>query len=173
MCVCVCLLTCFAWLTADLRLVTPVGAGAQQLSAGHHAATTTANTPDSTPATPLVTPTSALLQGLINEQRASRSRRAQSEGPPNQPGPLLEHTQAPAPATPASAQQQQQQQPDDDSQSRSDKERKISNALQAGLRQPRDMGVREMDQVDLGSLYQLSQTPLTAAVRLQAEPAQL
>ncbi|PGG99388.1 hypothetical protein GX51_06321 [Blastomyces parvus] len=83
---------------------------------------------DSTGSTPLVNPTSSLLQGLINEQRASRGgRRAVSEHPSD--------TQV---QTPTIAPSQ-----DDSS---SEKQRKVNTALSAGLKQPREMGMREMDQ---------------------------
>ncbi|PGH28869.1 hypothetical protein GX50_08391 [[Emmonsia] crescens] len=83
---------------------------------------------DSTGSTPLVNPTSSLLQGLINEQRASRGgRRAASENPSD--------SQA---QTPTAAPSQ-----DDSS---SEKQRKVTNILSAGLKQPREMGMREMDQ---------------------------
>lgn len=83
-----------------------------------------------TPASPMVNPTSALLQGLIKEQRASRgsSRRAVSE--------VADDI---ATATPPSTQSQED--------SQSEKQRKVNSALSAGLRQPREMGFREMDQV--------------------------
>ncbi|KAL1871743.1 DNA replication complex GINS protein PSF3 [Paecilomyces lecythidis] len=82
-----------------------------------------------TPASPMVNPTSALLQGLIKEQRASRgsSRRAVSE--------VADDI---ATATPPSTQSQED--------SQSEKQRKVNSALSAGLRQPREMGFREMDQ---------------------------
>ncbi|KAK2792095.1 hypothetical protein FQN51_001933 [Onygenales sp. PD_10] len=84
-------------------------------------------TTDSTGSTPLVNPTSALLQGLINEQRANRgSRRAASE-----------HASDGHLQTPTAPSQED---------SSSEKQRKVSNALSAGLKQPREMGMREMDQ---------------------------
>ncbi|KAK2804141.1 hypothetical protein FQN50_006683 [Emmonsiellopsis sp. PD_5] len=84
-------------------------------------------TTDSTGSTPLVNPTSTLLQGLINEQRANRgSRRAASE-----------HASDGNLQTPTAPSQED---------SSSEKQRKVSNALSAGLKQPREMGMREMDQ---------------------------
>lgn len=82
------------------------------------------------PASPLVNPTSALLQGLIKEQRASRgsSRRAVSEIADDIPT-----------VTPPSTRSHED--------SQSEKQRKVNSALSAGLRQPREMGFREMDQV--------------------------
>ncbi|KLJ07780.1 hypothetical protein EMPG_16758 [Blastomyces silverae] len=83
---------------------------------------------DSAGSTPLVNPTSSLLQGLINEQRASRGgRRAVSEHPSD----IQVQTPTIAPSQ------------DDSS---SEKQRKISNVLSAGLKEPREMGMREMDQ---------------------------
>lgn len=78
-----------------------------------------------------VNPTSALLQDLIKEQRATRgSRRAASEAPSDVMN-----------KTPTKTQSQ-----DDSS---SERQRKINNALSAGLKQPREMGIREMDEVGL------------------------
>ncbi|EEH40750.1 hypothetical protein PAAG_02726 [Paracoccidioides lutzii Pb01] len=83
---------------------------------------------DSTGSTPLVNPTSSLLQGLINEQRASRGgRRAASEH--------VSESQVQTP-TPVPSQ----------ADSSSEKQRKVSNVLSAGLKQPREMGMRETDQ---------------------------
>ncbi|OJD22524.1 hypothetical protein ACJ73_06124 [Blastomyces percursus] len=83
---------------------------------------------DSTGSTLLVNPTSSLLQGLINEQRANRSgRRAVSEHPNDI------QVQTPT-ITPSQ---------DDSS---SEEQRKVSNVLSAGLKEPREMGMREMDQ---------------------------
>ncbi|ODH41159.1 hypothetical protein ACO22_01459 [Paracoccidioides brasiliensis] len=83
---------------------------------------------DSTGSTPLVNPSSSLLQGLINEQRASRGgRRAASEH--------VSESQVQTPATVPSQ-----------ADSSSEKQRKVSNVLSAGLKQPREMGLRETDQ---------------------------
>lgn len=80
-------------------------------------------------ATSQVNPTSALLQDLIKEQRATRgSRRATSEAPSD-----LANT------TPTKAKSQ-----DDSSSAR---QRKINKALTAGHKQPREMGIREMNEV--------------------------
>ncbi|KAG5294943.1 DUF972 superfamily domain-containing protein [Histoplasma ohiense] len=85
-------------------------------------------TNDSTGSTPLVNPTSSFLKGLINEQRASRSgRRAASEHPSDI------HVQTPTTA------------PSQDDSS-SEKQRKVNTILSAGLKQPREMAMREMDQ---------------------------
>ncbi|CAL5874606.1 uncharacterized protein PFLUO_LOCUS8903 [Penicillium psychrofluorescens] len=77
----------------------------------------------------LVNPASALLQDLLHEQRAHRG----SRGPAS-----VNWEDDSGPRTPKSAGVQ------DDS--ASEKARKISDALSAGLRQPREMGMREMDQ---------------------------
>ncbi|CRG84799.1 Envoplakin [Talaromyces islandicus] len=78
--------------------------------------------------TTLVNPTSTILQGLIKEQRASRgSRKATSDMTDS----ITAHTTSPS-------------QSHEDS--LSEKQRRIGNALSAGIRQPLDMGIREMDQ---------------------------
>ncbi|EGE82653.1 hypothetical protein RJZ56_004031 [Blastomyces dermatitidis] len=83
---------------------------------------------DSARSTPLVNPTSSLLQGLINEQRANRGgRRGVSEHPSDI------QVQTPT-ITPSQ---------DDSS---SEKQRKVTNVLSAGLKEPREMGIREMNQ---------------------------
>lgn len=83
---------------------------------------------------PFVNPTSTLLQNLINEQRASRGPRASSACEQHH----VENSPQ-APNTSATTDQQED--------SSSEKQRKINNALSAGLKQPREMGFREMDQV--------------------------
>ncbi|OAL69565.1 hypothetical protein A7D00_6278 [Trichophyton violaceum] len=82
---------------------------------------------------PFVNPTSTLLQNLINEQRASRGPRASSACEQHH----VENSSQ-APNTAGTADQQED--------SSSEKQRKINNALSAGLKQPREMGFREMDQ---------------------------
>ncbi|KAJ5606200.1 hypothetical protein N7510_008981 [Penicillium lagena] len=77
----------------------------------------------------LVNPASALLQDLLHEQRAHRG----SRGPAS-----VNWEDDNGPRTPKGAGV-----PDD---SASEKARKISDALSASLRQPREMGMREMDQ---------------------------
>ncbi|KAL1999683.1 hypothetical protein VTN02DRAFT_4185 [Thermoascus thermophilus] len=80
----------------------------------------------------LVNPTSTLLQDLIKEQRAtrgSRSRRTTMSDYAAGNG---------AASTPASTNSQDE--------AASEKQRKINEALSAGLKQPREMGIREMDQ---------------------------
>ncbi|KAM5442057.1 hypothetical protein MferCBS31731_002886 [Microsporum ferrugineum] len=85
---------------------------------------------------PFVNPTSTLLQNLINEQRASRGPRASSACEHHQ-----QHVESGSP--PASNTAVNSDQLED---SPSEKQRKINNALSAGLKQPREMGFREMDQ---------------------------
>lgn len=81
----------------------------------------------------LVHPTSAILQGLIKEQRATRgSRKTASDS-----------VEEAVTGTPPTSQSQSHSQED----TSSEKQRKVSSALSAGLKQPRDMGIREMDQV--------------------------
>ncbi|KAN0071319.1 hypothetical protein V8E54_010750 [Elaphomyces granulatus] len=73
----------------------------------------------------LVNPTSSILQDLIKEQRATRGSRKFA----------LEQE---APTTPPASRSYEE--------SSSEKQRKVNNARSAGLKQPRDMGMREMDQ---------------------------
>ncbi|EFE30857.1 uncharacterized protein ARB_02347 [Trichophyton benhamiae CBS 112371] len=82
---------------------------------------------------PFVNPTSTLLQNLINEQRASRGPRASSACEQH-------HVENSPQASNTAATTDQQED------SSSEKQRKINNALSAGLKQPREMGFREMDQ---------------------------
>lgn len=77
----------------------------------------------------LVHPASTLLQDLLKEQRAHRGSRAASEDWEDDTGPR----------TPEGSRTQED--------SASEKARKINDAFSAGLRKPREMGMREMDQV--------------------------
>ncbi|KAE8144559.1 hypothetical protein BDV25DRAFT_166542 [Aspergillus avenaceus] len=84
-----------------------------------------------------VNPSSSLLQDLLREQRATRgSRGTASED--------FEDNSPRTPRTPgrsrANSQSQSQEEPG------SEKQRKINNALASGLKHPREMGMREMDQ---------------------------
>ncbi|RLL97145.1 hypothetical protein CFD26_106418 [Aspergillus turcosus] len=102
-------------------------------------------TPDPA-STPLVNPSSTLLQDLLREQRATRA----SRGPP--PDDCADYL----PRTPERSQPQSQTQILTQSQSQSqsqsqedvgsERQRKINSALSAGLKQPHEMGIREMDQ---------------------------
>ncbi|GIC90753.1 uncharacterized protein Aud_007191 [Aspergillus udagawae] len=88
--------------------------------------------------TPLVNPSSTLLQDLLREQRATRV----SRGPPP-PDDCAEYM----PRTPERSQQSQTQtQSQSQEDAGSERQRKINSALSAGLKQPREMGFREMDQ---------------------------
>ncbi|PKX92620.1 uncharacterized protein P174DRAFT_421669 [Aspergillus novofumigatus IBT 16806] len=89
--------------------------------------------------TPLVNPSSTLLQDLLREQRATRV----SRGPPP-----TEDCAEYMPRTPERSQTQSQTQTQSQSQedAGSERQRKINSALSAGLKQPREMGFREMDQ---------------------------
>ncbi|KAK9621965.1 hypothetical protein V6Z98_006657 [Aspergillus fumigatus] len=89
--------------------------------------------------TPLVNPSSTLLQDLLREQRATRV----SRGPP----PTDDCAEC-MPRTPERSQTQSQTQTQSQSQedAGSERQRKINSALSAGLKQPREMGFREMDQ---------------------------
>ncbi|EAW10596.1 uncharacterized protein ACLA_050680 [Aspergillus clavatus NRRL 1] len=82
--------------------------------------------------TPLVNPSSALLQDLLREQRATRASR----------GPAPDEYAEYMPHTPERSQSQSQAQED----AGSEKQRKVNSALSAGHKQPREMGIREMDQ---------------------------
>ncbi|GFF23144.1 hypothetical protein IFM58399_00186 [Aspergillus lentulus] len=89
--------------------------------------------------TPLVNPSSTLLQDLLREQRATRV----SRGPPP-----TDDCAEYMPRTPERSQSQSQTQTQSQSQedAGSERQRKINSALSAGLKQPREMGFREMDQ---------------------------
>jgi hypothetical protein len=91
----------------------------------------------------LVNPASTLLQDLLKEQRAHRSSR----------GTLPEDWEDLGPRTPDGSRMQ------DDS--ASEKVRKVSEAIVTGQRQPKEMGMREMDQVGLPRLNQDLGTKLT------------
>ncbi|KAK2815379.1 hypothetical protein FQN49_008080, partial [Arthroderma sp. PD_2] len=104
-----------------------------------------ANNPDgaqrssSAAGSPFVNPTSALLQNLINEQRASRGPRASSACEHHvESSPRAQNPDPNTNANPAANTQSED--------SASEKQRRINNALSAGLKQPREMGIREMDQ---------------------------
>lgn len=84
------------------------------------------------PGTPsLVNPSSALLQDLLKEQRAHRGSR----------GNISEDLEHSAPRTPETVRLH-----DDTA---SEKARKVNDALSAGQRKPKEMGMREMDTVSL------------------------
>ncbi|EGE04873.1 hypothetical protein TEQG_03715 [Trichophyton equinum CBS 127.97] len=100
---------------------------------GQAKATDGAQRSSSAAGSPFVNPTSTLLQNLINEQRASRGPRASSA--------CEQHHVENSPQAPNTAGTTDQQED-----SSSEKQRKINNALSAGLKQPREMGFREMDQ---------------------------
>ncbi|KAJ5567470.1 hypothetical protein N7535_006776 [Penicillium sp. DV-2018c] len=82
------------------------------------------------PSTPtLVNPASALLQDLLKEQRAHRSSR----------GPASEDCGETAPRTPETTRTQEE--------TASEKARKVNDVFSAGQRKPKEMGMREMDQL--------------------------
>lgn len=83
----------------------------------------------------LVNPSSTLLQDLLKEQRAHRGSR----------GPTSEDWNDNGPSTPEGARVQE-----DNASTASEKARKVNDVFSAGLRKPKEMGMREMDQV--GSL---------------------
>lgn len=87
------------------------------------------------PGTPtLVNPSSALLQDLLKEQRAHRGSR----------GNISEDLDNSAPRTPETVRLH-----DDTA---SEKARKVNDALSAGQRKPKEMGMREMDNVSVPGL---------------------
>ncbi|PWY93388.1 hypothetical protein BO94DRAFT_341583 [Aspergillus sclerotioniger CBS 115572] len=102
-------------------------------------------TPEPVPPS-LVNPSSALLQDLLNEQRAHRGPKgAASEdlghGAPRTPE--RSHSR-PQSRSQSPAQTQSQSRSQSQEEAGSEKQRKIQTALSSGLRQPHEMGVREM-----------------------------
>ncbi|PYH96484.1 hypothetical protein BO71DRAFT_428073 [Aspergillus ellipticus CBS 707.79] len=104
-------------------------------------------TPEPAPP-PLVNPSSALLQDLLNEQRASQgSKGATSEdlkqSAPRTPERSESRSQSRSQShSPVQSQSQSRSQSQEET--GSDKQRKIQIALSAGQKQPHEMGVREM-----------------------------
>ncbi|KGO37884.1 hypothetical protein PEX1_050040 [Penicillium expansum] len=96
----------------------------------HHGTRTPVRSSDTPePSTPtLVNPASALLQGLLKEERAHRSSR----------GTISEDYKENTPQTPETTRNQ-----DDTA---SEKARKANDVFSAGQRKPKEMGMREMDQ---------------------------
>lgn len=86
---------------------------------------------------PLVTSASPFLQHLINEQRAVRGSRST----PDDPASSDSRPQTPMAASATASASHSQ------TDLSSEQQRKVNNALSAGLKQPEDMGVRGMDQV--------------------------
>lgn len=80
----------------------------------------------------LVNPASTLLQDLLKEQRAHRGSR----------GPASEEWNENSPSTPERTRAQE-----DSASIASEKARKVNDVFSAGLRKPKEMGMREMDQV--------------------------
>ncbi|KAJ5504181.1 hypothetical protein N7463_007055 [Penicillium fimorum] len=98
-----------------------------------HQGTRTPNPVSETPkpATPtLVNPASALLQDLLKEERAHRSSR----------GTISEDYKENAPQTPETTRAQED--------AASEKARKVNDVFSAGQRKPKEMGMREMDQMN-------------------------
>lgn len=83
-------------------------------------------------------PSSSLLQDLLKEQRATRGSRGTTSEDTDDNGPRTPRTPG---RSRSNSQAQSQEEPG------SDRQRKINNALAVGLKQPREMGMREMDQV--------------------------
>lgn len=89
----------------------------------------------------IVNPTSTILQGLIKEQRATRgSRRTVSD-----------YIEDVAMVTPPASRSNEE--------TASDKQRKVNTAIPSGHKQPREMGIREMDQVAIIPLRLLYHSP--------------
>lgn len=78
---------------------------------------------------PLVNPSSALLQDMLKEHRESRGSKSS----------MSETCDEPVRNTPERSQSEQD--------TTAEKMRKFNSALSAGLKQPREMGMREMDHV--------------------------
>ncbi|KAE8355851.1 hypothetical protein BDV28DRAFT_145790 [Aspergillus coremiiformis] len=85
----------------------------------------------------LVNPSSSLLQDLLKEQRATRGPRGTASDDMEDHGPRTPRTPG---RSRSNSHNQSQEEPS------SERQRKINSALAAGLKQPREMGMREMDQ---------------------------
>lgn len=110
--------------------MTPNRSYGMLLAETHHPVKCSSNIDTPEPTTPtLVNPSSSLLQDLLKEQRAHRGSR----------GNISEDMEISAPRTPETVRTQ-----DDTA---SEKARKVNDALSAGQRKPKEMGMREMDQV--------------------------
>ncbi|KAA8648683.1 uncharacterized protein ATNIH1004_004568 [Aspergillus tanneri] len=96
--------------------------------------TSRSKTPEPT-ATSLVNPSSSLLQDLLKEQRASRGSR----------GNVVKSLDDCTPQTPTRSRSHSHSQSQSQEEMGSERQRKINSALSAGLKQPREMGIREMD----------------------------
>ncbi|KAF5860904.1 hypothetical protein ETB97_000941 [Aspergillus alliaceus] len=90
--------------------------------------------------TSLVNPSSSLLQDLLKEQRATRGSRGTASEDMDDNAPPTPRTPRTPGRSRSNSQTQSQEEPG------SERQRKINNALAAGLKQPREMGMREMDQ---------------------------
>ena len=95
----------------------------------------------------MVNPASTLLQDMLKEQRAHRDSR----------GPESEVWDDNAPRTPERPRTQE-----DNNSTASEKARKVSDTFSAGLRKPKEMGMREMDQVGRPSVEPLDKHKLTS-----------
>lgn len=134
--------------TRDAWVVSKVGYVTDSSNPGMIEPLTITGTPD-TSATSIVNPSSSLLQDLLKEQRASRGSRGST---PVDADPQV-------PPTPDKFRRRIRSQSHSQSQSQyqdevaSERQRKVNSALSAGLRQPREMGVREMDHVSRESTF--------------------
>lgn len=108
--------------------------------------------------TTLVNPTSTILQGLIKEQRATRGSRK-----------IVPQLSEDVDHTPTSQSHSQSHE-----NSPSEKQRRNNSFASSGLKQPRDMGIREMDQVCTPDLPCNDQCLMTTSiVCVQNEQAKL
>ncbi|GFN13159.1 uncharacterized protein AtWU_02957 [Aspergillus tubingensis] len=104
-----------------------------------------AGTPEPVPPS-LVNPSSALLQDLLKEQRANRVPKGTASEDAGQGAPRTPERSHSRPQSRSQSPAQSQSQSRSQSQEEvgSEKQRKIQTALSSGLRQPHEMGVREM-----------------------------
>ncbi|PYH34665.1 uncharacterized protein BO87DRAFT_334482 [Aspergillus neoniger CBS 115656] len=102
-------------------------------------------TPEPVPPS-LVNPSSALLQDLLKEQRANRVPKGSASEDAGQGAPRTPERSHSRPQSRSQSPAQSQSQSRSQSQEEvgSEKQRKIQTALSSGLRQPHEMGVREM-----------------------------
>ncbi|KAF9888020.1 hypothetical protein FE257_009410 [Aspergillus nanangensis] len=95
--------------------------------------------------TTLVHPSSSLLQDLLKEQRATRGSRVTAPDKPEES--VLNTPNRSRSQSRSQTQSQSQSQPQSQTleDAASEKQRKAQMALASGLKQPREMGIREMD----------------------------
>ncbi|KAF7586591.1 hypothetical protein BBP40_008636 [Aspergillus hancockii] len=96
--------------------------------------------PDEPATSSLVNPSSSLLQDLLKEQRATRGSRGTASEDSEDNAPRTPRTPRTPGRSRSNSHTQSQEEPS------SERQRKINNTLTAGLKQSREMGMREMDQ---------------------------